>query len=65
MRNVSQSLISMLLAAAGCRTVFTTAAYLIKGTNVDAEYEGLREKRVVVVCRPVAASCPNRLTAPR
>jgi hypothetical protein len=38
----------------GCRTVLTTAAYLIKGTNVDAEYDGLKEKRVVVVCRPVA-----------
>jgi hypothetical protein len=45
---------AVVLVSAGCRTVITTAAYLIKGTNVDAEYEGLKEKRVVVVCRPVA-----------
>lgn len=42
------------LSAIGCRTALTTAAYLIKGTNIDAEFEGLKEKRVVVVCRPVA-----------
>jgi len=45
---------AVVLVSAGCRTMLTTAAYLIKGTNVDAEYEGLKEKRVVVVCRPVA-----------
>jgi len=39
----------------GCRTAALTAAYLIKGTNVDAKFEGLREKRVAVVCRPVSA----------
>jgi len=44
----------LVLVSVGCRTAFTTAAYLIKGTDVDAEYEGLKEKRVVVVCRPVA-----------
>jgi len=47
-------LATLVLSAAGCRTALTTAAYLIKGTDVDAEFEGLREKRVVVVCRPVA-----------
>jgi hypothetical protein len=44
----------VMLSTIGCRTMLTTAAYLIKGTNVDAEYEGLEKKRVVVVCRPVA-----------
>jgi hypothetical protein len=45
---------AVVLVSLGCRTMLTTAAYLIKGTDVDAEYEGLKEKRVVVVCRPVA-----------
>jgi hypothetical protein len=44
-----------LLAAcplAGCRSVLTTAAYLVYGTNVDAKYSGLQEKRVAVVVKP-------------
>jgi hypothetical protein len=38
----------------GCRSILTTAAYLIKGTDVDADYKGLQGKKVVVVCRPMA-----------
>jgi len=45
---------AVVLVSVGCRTMLTTAAYLIKGTDIDAEYEDLKEKRVVVVCRPVA-----------
>ncbi len=47
-------LVAVAISTVGCRTALTTAAYLIKGTNIDAEYEGLEGKRVVVVCRPVA-----------
>jgi hypothetical protein len=46
-------LLLALLPACGC-TAVATAYYVIKGTNVDAEFKGLRDKRVVVVCRPVA-----------
>jgi hypothetical protein len=42
-----------LLLAAGCE-IFTTAAYLIIGTDVDPDYPGLKGKKVVVVCRPLA-----------
>lgn len=43
------------MAAPGCRTVLTTAAYLIKGTDIDAEFDGLRDKKSVVVCRPATS----------
>ena len=41
------------LAASGC-TAMAAAAYIVKGANVDAEYEGLWDRRVAVVCRPVS-----------
>ncbi len=47
------TLAAVVTAAGGCRTVLTTAAYLIKGTNVDADYDGLKDKKVAIVCRPV------------
>lgn len=37
----------------GCRTLVTTAAYVIRGTNTSAEYTGLNDKKVAVVCRPL------------
>ncbi len=48
-----------LLAAAllapqwGCTKLLTTAVYLIKGTDTPAEFKGLKDKKVVVVCRPL------------
>lgn len=45
---------AILLGTAGCVEIATTIAYLIKGTNVDADYPGLEGKKVVVVCRPLA-----------
>lgn len=41
------------LVASGC-TTFAAAAYVLKGTNADADFEGLRGQRVAVVCRPVS-----------
>jgi hypothetical protein len=48
--------IAMLAAPlAGCASTLATAMYVIKGTNVDAEFDGLKEKRVAVVCRQLAS----------
>lgn len=56
----STRLLAAVLAAAaliapqfGCTKLLTTAVYLIKGTDTPAEYKGLKDKRVVVVCRPL------------
>ncbi len=50
---VASALAAAAVSLGGCRTALTTAAYLIKGTNIDAEYDGLSEKKVAVVCRPM------------
>jgi hypothetical protein len=42
------------LAVGGCQSALVTALWLAKGTSLPAEYDGLREKKVVVVCRPLA-----------
>jgi hypothetical protein len=42
------------LSASGCRNALAMAMWLTNGTNVPAEYAGLRGKKVVVVCRPLA-----------
>ena len=47
--------ITTIVAIGGCRTVMTTAAYLILGTDQPAEWDGLREKRVVVYCQGISA----------
>ena len=49
---VSLALAALALSG-GCQSAITTAMYLIKGTDVDAEYPGLKGKKVAVVCRPV------------
>jgi hypothetical protein len=41
-----------LAASSGCMPAITAAAYLIKGHNVDADYDGLKGKHVAVVVRP-------------
>jgi hypothetical protein len=46
-------LTAALAPALGCRQVMTTAAYLINGTDVDAEFKELKGKKVAVVCRPL------------
>ena len=44
-----------LVSAAGCRMLMTTAAYLIRGTDADPDFAGLKGKKVAVVCRPIAS----------
>ncbi len=41
------------LPAIGCRNLLTTAAILINGTDVDAEFKDLKGRKVAVVCRPL------------
>jgi hypothetical protein len=42
-------------AFSGCQGLLVTAYYFINGTDDAAEYNGLKEKKVVVVCRPLVA----------
>ncbi len=46
-------LVGLALSASGCASALATAVWLVHGPNVDAEFEGLRHKRVAVVCRPL------------
>lgn len=46
------ALVAAVAPAMGCRSVMTMAAYLIKGTDVEPEYDGLKGKKVAVVVRP-------------
>lgn len=43
--------LGVLATGAGCQTGLFTAMYLINGTDVKPEFEGLKGKKVVVVCR--------------
>jgi len=45
-------LATIVTAGSGCRSLFFVPLYLIRGTDVPAEYNGLKEKKVAVVCRP-------------
>ncbi|MFH1924213.1 MAG: hypothetical protein ABIP48_30535 [Planctomycetota bacterium] len=49
-------LLAGVAAAGGCTSALATAVWLVKGPNISAEYNGLRAKRVVVVCRPLTSS---------
>ncbi len=42
-------------AAPGCREIATTVAYVFVGDDSPAEFPGLKGKKVVVVCRPLAS----------
>jgi hypothetical protein len=51
---VAVLLAGAMLACGGClREMMTTAGYLINGTNLPPEFDGLKNKKVVVVCRPL------------
>jgi hypothetical protein len=45
----------VVVAGGGCRTLLTTVVYLVKGTDIDAEFNGLTERKVAVVCRPLTS----------
>ncbi|MBI1902254.1 MAG: hypothetical protein HYS13_14225 [Planctomycetia bacterium] len=42
----------MALSSSGCLAIIPFIAYMIKGRNVPAEFDGLASKKVAVVCRP-------------
>lgn len=44
----------VVIPTTGCRSLLTSVVILVKGTNVDADYDGLKKKKVAVVCRPLA-----------
>jgi hypothetical protein len=48
-------LAAALLPVLGCRGVLTTAAYLLKGNDVDPDFKELKGKKVAVVCRPLVS----------
>jgi hypothetical protein len=51
-RHLGLLLCTLLIAsAAGCN-ILATMMYVVQGQNVPGDYNGLRGKRVVVVCRP-------------
>jgi len=56
-----------LMSCTGCQSVLFTAAYLIKGQNVDPKYNFLMKgkKRVVVVCRSLSVNQFQGETVPR
>ena len=51
-RGLVAALLIASVTATGCTGPLLTAMYLIKGTEVDPEFDGLKDKKVVVVCRP-------------
>jgi len=44
----------LLLGTVGCTTL-ATVVYLVKGNNIKAEYDGLKGRKVAVVCRPLVS----------
>lgn len=42
------------LLASGCN-LLATAMYVVEGTNAKAAFDGLKGKRVAVICRPVSS----------
>lgn len=56
-------MMAVLITQGGCKNLLITAAYFIKGTNDEAEFEGLKDKRVAIVCRPLVELKYNTGTA--
>ena len=52
-RTMALVVLSAVVLVAGCQGLLFSAMYLWKGNNVPAEFDGLKEKKVVVVCRPL------------
>ncbi len=53
---VALMLLALTAAAGGCASALATVMWVVKGPDLPAEYDGLRGKRVVVVCRPLSSS---------
>jgi len=47
--------VAAVLPASGCAEALFTIAYLIKGIDEDAEFDGLKDKKVAVVCRQASS----------
>ena len=45
--------LTLVVTQSGCVSALATVAWMVKGNNVDADWNGLRNKRVAVVCRPL------------
>ncbi len=52
-----------LLPASGCVGLLTTVAYLVRGTDIPAEFNQLKGKKVAVVCQPVVSLDVRHSTA--
>lgn len=50
---VGSFLCGLVLIASGCTSGLATAMYLLGANDIQAEYDGLKKKRVAVVCRPL------------
>ena len=45
--------VALAITQLGCVRLITTMGYFIQGTNDDPEFEGLKDKKVAIVCRPL------------
>jgi hypothetical protein len=52
-RSLALLVLATLALQAGCQGLLFSAMYLWKGNNAPADFDGLKEKKVVVVCRPL------------
>jgi hypothetical protein len=43
----------LIASVSGCVNALAGVMYIVKGNDVDAEFPGLKNKRVAIVCRPV------------
>ncbi|HVX13255.1 MAG TPA: hypothetical protein VHC22_18875 [Pirellulales bacterium] len=44
---------ALIVTQIGCVRLITTLGYFVQGTNDDPEFEGLKDKKVAIVCRPL------------
>jgi len=56
---------ALVAASGGCATGIATALYVIRGNMAPAEYDGLKEQRVVVVCRAPSSLPLELATVPK
>lgn len=58
-------LASALLASSGCKDLITTTYLMMRGFQTPADYPGLKEKTVAVVCRSARSINPDQESAVR